>query len=190
MTHEAADVAEIERECGVGVVVSQAEVEAGNDALLAEKKDALAEKGYALEKDMIAEAKTRFRFAEPKMVMTVLLAKLKAHLGEKSAGKKPKAKAEKPAEPAAGVPKTKNVDSGLKLSRPADNKQKTPEILAEHLERTGSVYVTRFPPEPNGYLHIGHAKSMFLNFGSAKTLGGNRALCVRSSDTHLNTAFG
>ncbi len=37
--------------------------------------------------------------------------------------------------------------------------------------RVGSL-ITRFPPEPNGYLHIGHAKSICLNFGLAKEFGG------------------
>ncbi|MFO7595768.1 MAG: glutamate--tRNA ligase family protein, partial [Desulfocurvibacter africanus] len=57
------------------------------------------------------------------------------------------------------------------------------EIIDEDL-RSGkhTAIVTRFPPEPNGYLHLGHAKSICLNFGLARDYGGSCHL--RFDDTN------
>jgi glutaminyl-tRNA synthetase len=57
------------------------------------------------------------------------------------------------------------------------------DIVAAHVaEKKYPKITTRFPPEPNGYLHIGHAKSICLNFGIAHEFGG---ICnLRMDDTN------
>ncbi|RME99490.1 MAG: glutamine--tRNA ligase/YqeY domain fusion protein [Alphaproteobacteria bacterium] len=72
-------------------------------------------------------------------------------------------------------------DDGATGSAPSNNFIR--DIIREDLE-SGRVrsLVTRFPPEPNGYLHIGHAKSICLNFGLADEFGGRCHL--RLDDTN------
>src|SRR3712207_1540338 len=72
------------------------------------------------------------------------------------------------------------MSTATENTRPADFIR---EIVAEDV-RTGkhTEIRTRFPPEPNGYLHIGHAKAICLSFGIAREFGGT---CnVRMDDTN------
>ena len=55
-------------------------------------------------------------------------------------------------------------------------------VAADLREGRHASIVTRFPPEPNGHLHIGHAKSICLNFGIAREFGGRCHL--RFDDTN------
>ncbi|UOD51320.1 glutamine--tRNA ligase/YqeY domain fusion protein [Orrella daihaiensis] len=77
------------------------------------------------------------------------------------------------------------IDADLKADRFGDKRWAAPPATARELDKApidSARIRTRFPPEPNGFLHIGHAKSIWVNFGMAAHYGG---IChLRFDDTN------
>lgn len=84
----------------------------------------------------------------------------------------------------AGKPKVPSSKSSapVKSIHDPDNMFKVGFLSDVYNEKPSKEVITRFPPEPNGYLHIGHSKAIAVNFGFARYHGGKCNL--RFDDTN------
>eukprot|EP01083_Nonionella_stella_P030951 84821_1 len=189
------EAAEFESSCGVGVVVTEEEMRSASQKLLESHKSKLVAGGWpvylTMQGNILSALRDALPWADGRVRMRVFTECLEALIGARPKKmKKLKGKAEKGGkrgaekkakEAAPAEEETVTIDKFLQGRSLADAMNSAGEY-AEHLKRTGGKFTTRFPPEPNGFLHIGHAKAMNFNFGLAKAKNGDCIL--RFDDTN------
>ncbi|KAI9530525.1 putative glutamine--tRNA ligase [Dissostichus eleginoides] len=203
---------EFEDTCGVGVFITPEQIEEAVESVIKKHKEKLLVERFHFNMGLLmGEARSALKWADGKViknevdlqVLHLLGPKTEADLEKKAKPQKAKVaendvKAKKEEGAVNAEVKTGEVKSlmeqlrgeSLKFHKTGENYKtegyvvtpKTMDLLKTHLEITGGQIRTRFPPEPNGILHIGHAKAINFNFGYAKA---NNGICfLRYDDTN------
>mmetsp|Transcript_25701 Transcript_25701/g.101351 ORF Transcript_25701/g.101351 Transcript_25701/m.101351 type:complete len:763 (-) Transcript_25701:366-2654(-) len=185
--------------CGVGITVTDEEIDKVVDGILHSKIGEIKERRYQFKTGpLLQQAREQMRFVDGKIFLHKFDEQMAEILGPKTEAdlkppkkvkqKKEKAKAAKKATenskepgPATEADPLDSIPSVLE-ARELDSAKNSPDLVEKQKVGSGGKIVCRFPPEPNGYLHIGHAKAMFLDFGYAKKNGGDCIL--RFDDTN------
>lgn len=141
--------------------------------------------------NLLTKMKDEMPLADPSMIIKLGNPMIKAKFSDfvvEKKEKKPKAKAGNSGEnkedeiDTTSVPKFQPVDVNKLKARDIPGMKNDERLQKEYEEATGGKIQTRFPPEPNGILHIGHARAIRFNFSAAGLNEGNCYL--RFDDTN------
>lgn len=188
---EAATEADMNKAAGVGIELTRDDIKKEILTYVEAHKESVLEKRYAGVPALLGETKklASLKWAAPglfKPIIDEIALKLFGAKDERDVIKKEKKKKDPkaPAAKKAPEPERSMFTEGFlgDLHKAGENPQAFPELMKEHLEFTKGKVYTRFPPEPNGFLHIGHSKAIMVNFGYAKH---NNGKCyLRFDDTN------
>lgn len=194
--------------CGVGIVVTPEQIENTIEKLINENREEILSKRYKFNTGILMQkVRNSLPWADGKAIKNEVDVQMLCILGPKTeadlTSSKPvkKGNVSKPLIKNEKINETEKNDTlntlsildvmkKLNFHKPGDNyktdgyviTENTKNLLKKHLEAIGGKVRTRFPPEPNGILHIGHAKAININFGYAKAHGGSCYL--RYDDTN------